>query len=255
MSEKDNSLNEWTLMFLFAGDNELAPLLISQVKAIKDAGFDKNVEVLVHFDPNERGVPTRLLRVNNRRKSASESPKFIGLDNSFVRNMGEDIVTSKQITPGPGDFFSSKMKESLDDPDGVTSLDALKNFLGYCRESHPAKNYMLFLFGHGMVVGGDAFLTDSNPGSAVTLGGMGDAIKDFTKKTKGKLHLLGLHSCAISAVEVAYELKGTAQYMIGSEGLAWVGSWPYLNLLMKIFKALEDEGERRGRRGLDAAGA
>jgi hypothetical protein len=31
----------------------------------------------------------------------------------------------------------------------------------------------------------------------------------------------------MSAVEVAYELKGKADYMIASQGLSFVGSWPY----------------------------
>ena len=59
---------EWTVMIFFAGDNSLSPLIVSQLKAIKDAGFHQDVDVLVHFDSNEAGVPTRIFDVNRERK-------------------------------------------------------------------------------------------------------------------------------------------------------------------------------------------
>ena len=34
-----NSTTEWTLMFYFASDNPLAPSVVSQLKALKNAGF------------------------------------------------------------------------------------------------------------------------------------------------------------------------------------------------------------------------
>ena len=58
---------EWTLMFFFAGDNALSPVIVSQLKAIKDAGFQENIDVVVHFDPNEKGTPTRIYDVNRER--------------------------------------------------------------------------------------------------------------------------------------------------------------------------------------------
>jgi hypothetical protein len=42
----------------------------------------------------------------------------------------------------------------------------------------------------------------------------------------------------MSAVEVAYQLKGTANYMMGSEGFSFIGAWPYRRMLQKIFNAV-----------------
>jgi hypothetical protein len=234
---------EWTVMILFAGDNDLAALLVSQVKAIKDAGFHEKVDVLLHIDPSERGVPTRLLHVNNRRRSRASNRTSIGSGgDSFVRNMGEDTITAQDVNVSAGEF-SKNMKKALEHPDSVNARASLENFLGYCHENHPAKNYMLFLFGHGLVVGNDAFLPDRNPHSGVKLSELGDILRTFADRVKkdddAELHLVGMHSCAMSAIEVAYELKGAARFMIGAEGIAYVGSWPYQNLLVKIFKALK----------------
>ena len=67
----DNSefKNDWTLMFFFASDNTLAPLLVSQLKDIKYAGFQEHTEVLVYFDPLEKDRPTKIYNVNSKRKA------------------------------------------------------------------------------------------------------------------------------------------------------------------------------------------
>lgn len=241
-SKNDNPPEkEWTLMFLIAGDNNLAPVLISQLKAIKDAGFQKHVDVLVHFDPSERRTPTKLLHVNSSRRGKANGRSSIGMRDSFVRNMKEDIISPDKIEAAPGSAAASMM-EALLRPDRIPAKDALKNFIGFCREKHPAKNYMLFLVGHGMVVGNDAFLPDENPKSGLTLEELGVILNTFNLEVDGKkgvFQLLALHSCAMSAIEVAYQLKGTARYMMGSEGISYMGSWPYLNILMRVFSGQE----------------
>ncbi|HYG79747.1 MAG TPA: clostripain-related cysteine peptidase [Pyrinomonadaceae bacterium] len=227
--------NEWTVMFLFASDNELAPLIVSQLKAIKDADFHQKVDVVVQFDPSAPGVATKLLHVNRRRKAVALGHARADHRERFVPNMDDDTVLPDEIK-GSGEW-SGKMREALKSSDRIPALAALDNFLGYCRENHPARNYALFLVGHGLVVGKNGFLPDQHPVSAVTLRDLGSVLRKF-KAGDGTLQLLALHSCAMSAVEVAYELRGTARYMIGSEGVSYVGSYPYQKLLRKLFETL-----------------
>jgi hypothetical protein len=255
---------EWTVMLYFAGDNSLSPLIVSQLKAIKDAGFHRDVDVLVHFDSNEAGVPTRVFDVNRKLKKNALAGGILskvgdGRD-SFVRNMAEDnLDPKKDITGAPGSA-SAKLRDALENPDSSNAGDALKNFIGFCRENHRAKNYILFVVGHGLVVGNDAFLPDDNPVSAITLEGLRDILEGFTKNIAddkseespkgGAFQLLALHSCSMSAIEVAYQLKGTAKYMIGSEGIAYLEGFPYRQLLKKIFNFVdkaqdEDEDEEK----------
>jgi hypothetical protein len=233
---------EWTLMFYFAGDNELAPVIVSQLKAIKDAGFQKATDVLVYFDPNAMGVPTRIYDVNRRRKARAKSrdTKVGDGKNPFVRNLNEDEVDLQAITAGPKSATAA-LRRALEDADNLNAETALEHFLGFCRENHQAKRYMLFLVGHGMVVGNDAFLPDDNPVSAITLKKLGKILNKFTAdvKEESTFELLTLHSCSLSAVEVAYELKGTANYMMASEGFAFVATWPYRQLLKRIFHSVK----------------
>jgi len=236
-------LKEWTLMFFFAGDNPLSPFVVSQLKAIKDAGFQENTDVVVYFDPNEIGAPTRIYDVNRKRK-LKQKDKIGDGEDTFVHNMERDEILPKEIrTDLP---FSVEMKKALQIPDEIMAEEALKKFLGFCLENHQAKHYILFLVGHGMVVANDAFLPDDNPVSGITLKCLGKILGDFTTeaiKNKGVFELLCLHSCSMSAVEVAYQLKGTARFMMASEGTSFLNSWPYRQLLKKTFKTIKTAKE------------
>jgi len=226
-------------MFYFGGDNELAPIVIPQLKAIKDAGFEENTDVVVYYDANQHGVPTRLYNVNKeRREEGGVRRTRIGDgEDSFVRNMKEDEIDPQTlVVEGHGDS-AKKMAGALKTPDTVKAGDALETFIAYCLENHPAKHYMLFLVGHGMIVGNDAFLPDSHPVSAIKLIQLGKILDRF-KKGGGALELLAMHSCSMSSLEVAYQLRGKARYLMASEGISFVGSWHYRQVLKKAFKVI-----------------
>src|ERR1043165_178977 len=232
--------NEWTLMFYLAGDNLLAPGMISQLKAIKDAGFHENTTVLVYFDPGEIGAPTRLFEGNRQRKKEKRFQIGDGND-PFVRNLIEDEITA-QILKATGGEAASAIKREIITPDTIGAVESLTRFLNFCVDNHPAEHYMLFAIGHGNIVGNDAFLPDERPDTAIKLVELGSILRDFTAKvkyTKGAFELLGLPSCSLSAVEVAYELQDTAKYMMATKGISFVGGWPYRQLLKKFFNTLE----------------
>jgi hypothetical protein len=230
---QENGSNKWTVMFYFAGDNNLAASMISQLKAITDAGYQEDTSVLVHFDPNTIGFHARLFDVNHVRKQTEPKTVIGDGENSFVRNITEDCFKQSERA-------------------GMPKPQSLKSFLNFALENHPAENYMLFLIGHGTIVANDAFLPDieDEAVSAITLNQLGETLRDFTGKAEaanGKFRLVGFHSCSMSAVEVAYELKDTASYMMGTQGLAFVGSWPYRQLLKKIFRVIEESKTADGR--------
>ena len=233
--------SEWTVMIYFAGDNALSPTMISQLKAIKEAGFQLDTNVLVHFDPNEQGAPTRIYEVGRVRKE-QERGKGRSADsqvgdgrNSFVPNMLKDIVDPTKFVGTAARKLAGKAAKKFDDTKADESLELFVNF---CKQNFAAKHSILFLVGHGMVVGNDAFLPDESPKSGITLKRLREILDEFPG-----LELIGLHSCSMSAIEVAYELKGKANYLIASEGPAFVGSWPYRQLLKKVFNSVEDAKE------------
>jgi hypothetical protein len=260
------AINKWTVMFFFASDNALSPVIVSQLKAIKEAGFHEDAEVLVYFDASEKGVPTKIYNVNRERKRRRQqwcekypnsSRNLIGDgDNSFVHNLEEDEVkpgqTTEYLSPSAREMF-----KALKYPDDVSAKGALKLFLDFCWENHRAEHYILFLIGHGIIVGNDAFLPDENPVSSITLKELGGILKPFGGKVTDEdnnnnaFELLAMHSCSMSAIEVAYELQGAANFMLSSEGISYVNSWPYRQLLKKLFKSLEVAKKETGNADVD----
>ena len=218
---------EWTIMVFCAGDNELSPMIVSQLKDLKDAGHHKDVNVVVYFDANERGVPTRVYSINQNGRNCYSRRSY-----TYDDNLASDNVEVDQMV-GPK---AEELAAILADPKETEAPAALSLFLAFCREQYRAKHYALVLVGHGMIVANDAFLPDEFPVSSITLEGLGENISGFG----GNLELLGLHSCSMSAIEVAYQLKGKAKYMIASEGPAYVQGWPYRKLLQKLFAFVDE---------------
>jgi hypothetical protein len=106
---------------------------------------------------------------------------------------------------------------------------------------------MLFVLGHGVPVGNDLFLFDEHTTKRPASEAAAEhslPLKELRKVLEevsfgDKLELISFHSCSMSGLEVAYELSGAARYMLASQGPAFVGSWPYRQMLIRIFNELE----------------
>jgi hypothetical protein len=241
MAETDATQNEWTIMFYFGSDNELSLLNISQIKAVKEAGYQRNTELLLYFDSNETGVPSRLFNINKKNRGNRTGTRIGDGKDPFVTSFLKDQIFPDTMDPQKGDCTKT-LCQKLNDPDSMTASESLINFIGYCVENKPAKHYILFLCGHGLIVGNDSFLLDAKPRSGIGLVDFGKIIGDLKKKITdrgGEFELLCLHSCSMSGIEVASELKNTAKYMIASQGFSYVGSWPYRQLMKKVFNVTE----------------
>src|SRR5437773_11750415 len=83
------SKKEWTLMFYFASDNPLAPGIVSQLKAIKQAGFHPEAKVVVQFDQSADNTPVDILDVNlvNKLRFGGKHKIGLPLNPPLVRNL------------------------------------------------------------------------------------------------------------------------------------------------------------------------
>jgi len=264
-SSTQDKPREWTLMFYFASDNPLAPGILSQLKSIQQAGFHPEVNVVAQYDPYTERAPLHVFDVNKIAKVTArkaDTPYQIGVKpndafDTFVPNlvldklwiekenvamvkaaMGEPGANYQQ--PRPPNPFKKKKANAADNGQEPGPRDSLESFINFCHESYPARHYMLFILGHGLVVGNDMFLFDEHAAQrSLSLKDMGKLLSSFRKKVNKagqEFEFLSLHSCSMSALEVAYELQDTANYMLASEGPAFVGSWPYRQILMRIFQ-------------------
>ena len=256
-------VKEWTLMFYLASDNPLAPGVVSQLKAIKAAGFHPDANVVTQFDPFVEGTPTHIFEVNLLNKLQQPGVADVGFQGNdpFVRNLVEDKLWRDQRTrrnrsvkgelrrilkqnhgvnydaPTPPQERIDARRSPLEEPEEPDPQDSLKNFLNFCRTAYPAKHFVLFILGHGVVVGNDVFLFDDHASRhSISLTELGDVLRQFkTDIDEAEFELVSFHSCSVSSIEVAFELHDTANYMLASQGPAFVGSWPYRSILIRIF--------------------
>lgn len=217
----NNSEKDWTLLFYFGSDNELSPLIVSQIKELKAAPGKPNVDVLVYFDPQERGAPTKVYDVNRHSKNGRSRHSD---RNPFVHNMLDDEIDDQDLAP--------KMKAVMKDADHQPAAKTLRAFIEEAVENHSAKNYILILCGHGQAVGSDTFLPDAHPRSAVGLAEMKDMLVEGFPK--GTLRLVAMHSCSMSSIEVAYELRGAANYLLATQGISYIGCWPFRQMILEV---------------------
>lgn len=272
-------IKEWTLMFYMASDNPLAISIVSQLKALKAAGYHKDVNVIAQFDPFTEGTPTHIFEVNLVNKLANPGESNIGFkdDDSLVPTLIEDKLWRDETARDGEQLIRDVIKKIFDkkyapkseyhapmapelngnpprygvrkqEQDAYTSL---RRFVNFCGEKYPANHYMLFMIGHGVVVGNDVFMYDEHAEQkSLTLGAMGDILREFKEKLDEQTHkpsfdLISFHSCSVSSIEVAYELEDTANYMLASQGPTFVGSWPYRQILMRIFKDVGPNGKTK----------
>ncbi|MDQ1372304.1 MAG: hypothetical protein QG582_1220 [Candidatus Thermoplasmatota archaeon] len=104
-----------------------------------------------------------------------------------------------------------------------SSPDTLQSFIEYsmAEPTLEAENYMLILQDHGLGYLGicsDVGLPDSDIEKAwMSIDGLGKAVRGAIDSTGEELDILTLDACTMSVVEVAYELRDTASYLVASE--------------------------------------
>ena len=255
---------EWTLMFFFASDNPLASTVVSQLKAIKDAGYHPDANVIAHFDPHDPSTPVHVFDVNHANKFWHPNHSEVGFTSHdpFIRDLVLDRLWGEDKDQEPIrkmviDHIKKKSRAEFDPPKPSAAMateqsprEALASFLNFCRESYPARHYLLFILGHGQVVGTDTLLFDDHAEKkSLSLAELGTVLRSFNAdvhndRVPAALEMITLHSCSMSAMEVAYELKGAANYLLASQGPTYVGNLPYKQILMRIFNHLNDQDAR-----------
>src|SRR5215510_9216672 len=173
---------EWTVMFYFATDNPLAISAVSQLKAIKDAGFHPDANVVAQFDPYTEGTPTHVFDVNVVNKLKANGRSNIGFQGNdpTVRSLIEDKLWRDEQTSSPPpagvgattsnhelvrnalnrvlkaqydinykppvapnlNSILNPLTDTMEEPGAQTSL---REFLRFCTDKYPARHYMLFM--------------------------------------------------------------------------------------------------------------
>jgi hypothetical protein len=230
----------WTVMVYMAGDNNLDPEGVQDLKEMKKVGSTDKFNIIAQFDRAMGHVARRY----------------------FLRKGG--IVT--------GDAVGSLGAVNTGDP------KSLFDFIQWGVNTYPADHYLLVLWNHGQgwddtdifaderyrslrrlstgslrhalfhspvrrtmeKAKGDliarAILIDDNAKDFLDNHEMKKVLADTANLLNKKLDIFGMDACLMSMAEVGYQIRESADYTVGSEQTEPGAGWPYHTILRALAK-------------------
>jgi Clostripain family len=185
----------WTVLVYAAGDNNLYPYELQNLKDIEKVGSTHELNVVAQFDAGASGSTTRMLM--------------------------------KRCTTSDGSL-GSPVLEDLGQVD-MASPKTLADFLVWGETHYPAEHYMLVVNDHGG--GWTGCVQDASAHDWMTLPHLQQALQGAQAVTGNELDVLGFDACLMGMAEVGHELKDDAHFMVASQETEGAAGWPYSTLL------------------------
>lgn len=180
---------------------------LNQMETVNLWASDVNVIVLIDRAAYSDWSDTRLYKVEY---------DLGGLDNS--------AIVSTRLSSGPlGISATGSTELDMGDP------ETLRNFVTWAKAAYPSKEYALVLWDHGsgwrsqkLQAGASrALASDDTSDSIMYTAQLGEALDD------GGLDVIAFDLCYGGMLEVAYELRAKAGWMVGSEETIPGAGYPY----------------------------
>ncbi len=240
MPQKPLPKKRWTFMVYMAGDNNLDPNGVGDLKEMKNVGSTDDVNIIAEFD-----------------RSAGHTAKRY-----YLRKGGK----------ANADAVESVGRTNTGDP------KCLLDFIKWGVKFYPADRYILVLWNHGQgwddtdiyanerhrrhrrlasgpirhalfhtpvrkvlkqairVPVARAILLDDDAKDFLDNLEMKKVLSSTAKLLKRKLDVLGMDACLMSMAEVGYQIRESATYTVGSEETEPLEGWPYHTILAELVK-------------------
>ncbi len=190
-------LKQWTVLVYMNGDNDLAPHTFTDLKEMMTVGSSPAVDIVVQQDTDD---DTGSRRYHVRR--------------------AEDFAVSHIATLPEQD--SGKMQTLID-------------FLAFGVKHYPARHYMVIIWSHGKGYAG-GIAPDYSSGSHLSIAQLSTALEylQYTHLHGRKIDIYASDACLMQALEVIYELRQRARFIIGSANREQTNGWPYREILQYL---------------------
>ncbi|MBU2227923.1 MAG: hypothetical protein KJ936_09740 [Proteobacteria bacterium] len=215
---------KWTFMVYMAGDNNLDGAALRDIAEMARAGSTKDINILVQLDRIEDNLTRRF-----------------------------------RITQGGG--FKKDCIESFGDTN-TGDPQILYDFVKWAVDNYPADRYALILWNHGSGWWEDAkgrvaghaekkprrrlfrhafpqehrsiCYDDTSGGDALDNRELRVVLAGICALLGRKIDLLGMDTCLMNMVEVAYQLRDSVNVIVGSEIEEPFDGWPYTEILTRL---------------------
>jgi Clostripain family len=229
-----SSQTEWTWLIYMAGDNNLEGAGKEDLDEMKKVGSSSKVSIVVQFDTEENKT-TRYLVEKNNLKVLQEMPGV---------NCGDPKILTDFIKWGTKNYPAKYyLVDVWNHGGGWKNLPADYNWENI-RASKPMrqgkiKQFRRSLFTttikkiHSLSLPERLIAMDVGSKDYLDNQELRKAIFDGLPNGK-KIDILGCDACLMNMLEIGYENKDVAEYMVGSEETEPGSGWPYTMILNKL---------------------
>lgn len=204
----DSAEGTWTIMVYMCGDNDLETYAVSDLAEMEKYGGSDGVNMVVMMDTYELVDGTHWYVVDSTATHFDTDP-------------GGHVCDCELI--------GGACLEETNMGDGAVLTDFIVEAAAYA----PADRYMLVLWDHGGGWRGVCW-DNSTPleepegwFDRLTVHEFAEAISAAEVQADIKLDIIGFDACLMSMIEVAYEIRGLADYMLASVTGIPMDGWAY----------------------------
>jgi hypothetical protein len=233
--DKKASRKSWTIMVYMAGDNNLDPEAVKDLKEMKRVGSTAEVNVIAQLD-RDVGHATKRYYLRKGGTIAADAVASLGKINT-----GDPRFLLDFVRWGVRSYRAERYLlvlwnhgQGWDD----TDIYADERFRGFRRLASGRICHALFRTSVRRTLS----LATRDPETRAIL--LDDNAKDFldnlemkkvaaatAKLLKRKLDILGMDACLMSMAEVGYQLRDSVAFSVGSEETEPGEGWPYHTIL------------------------
>lgn len=201
---------EWTILMYMNGNNGLSNSVVSNLRQLEYVGSDKNINWVAQasrgpglFD-KWKGDWTGVRRYNMQHNGEKLTPSV--------------IISTALLgwLPGSSKKIKSPVVQDLGDKN-MGKAQTLQEFIEWGMAAYPAKHYMVVM--QGPSAGLSGMMNDDIHGSKMKVGEVGQVFDNIKAATGKKIDVLAIDGSTTTSMELAYELKDSVNYMIGSQGI------------------------------------
>jgi hypothetical protein len=230
----------WTVMVYMAGDNSLDPDGVVDLKEMKKVGSTEKLNIVAQFDRAEGHVARRYY-LRKGGIVTGDAVASLGAVNTGDPKCLSDFI-QWCVKSYPADHYLLVLwnhGQGWDD----TDIYANERHRGLRRLATGRIRHALF---HAPVrrtlekAGSDnitrAILLDDNAKDFLDNQEMKKVMDGAAKLLKRKVDIFGMDACLMSMAEVGYQVRDSADFMVGSEQTEPADGWPYHTILGALAK-------------------
>lgn len=205
---------KWTVLVYMDADNDLESYAIENLNQMESVGSTKDMRIIVQVD--------RTPGHDSSNGDWSDTRRYL-----ITKDNDSAHITSLRLDT----------TQPLGELDMADSRN-LKNFVEWGAKTFPAQHYCVILWNHGTgweftipstpTVNANYVLSDDSSGNAMNVTEIPGALSMV------KPDILAFDACYMQQVEIAYQLRNSADYLVGSTGAVPSSGFNYPGFLSQI---------------------